>query len=231
MRILRNIGIGSLIASPLSAQAIYQPPADISTVSNTAQQALQAAQAAKSSADSSVKSVNGQSGAVTVIVPNLTGYATTANVSSALTPYATTTAVNSAIVAATPPPCAAPLADTLTGSAGIGAPCMARPDATRPTQVQRLTVVTGNDGTFSGSWSFVTTPVTYWATADVVNGSSAPTVCNFFTSTVTATAFSGKCWQVVPTTLPSTLTAIGGLTVSPVTNVAGGITVRVTGRQ
>lgn len=142
-------------------------------------------------------------------------------------------ALANAISAMTPAPCPVPSADTLNGSAGTSPVCMTRPDASRPTQVQRLTVTTAADGTFSGTWpaAFTAAPVTYWAVADVNSVTSAPYHCSFVAGTVTATAFSGKCWQIVATTLPTTVAALSGLVVSPLQNAAAGVTVRVSGRQ
>lgn len=150
-----------------------------------------------------------------------------------LSGYAKTTDVTSAIASATPPPCSAPLPDTLLGSAGSQPTCMTRPDATRPTLIQATSVVTASDGTFVGTWPtpFAYTPTGRIADIEVAAANAAPYKCSFISSSVTATGFSGKCWQIVATTLPTTATALLGLTVSPIQNAAAGLTVRVTGRQ
>jgi hypothetical protein len=139
--------------------------------------------------------------------------------------------VNAAIVAAIPSDCPAPLSDALVATAGSQARCMPRPDAQRATLVQSLDVTTAADGTFTGSWpaAFATAPKGYIADIPVSGTSSAPYKCSFIT--VTATGFSGKCYQIVATTLPTTATALLGLTISPLQNAAAGLSVRVIGRQ
>lgn len=141
--------------------------------------------------------------------------------------------VQTAITAATPSPCPAPLSDALIASAGTQPTCMARPDAVRATLVQATSVVTASDGTFTGNWPtpFASAPTGRIADIETTTTNSAPYKCSFVASTVTATGFTGKCWQIVATTLPTTATALLGLTVSPIQNAAAGLTVRVTGRQ
>lgn len=139
----------------------------------------------------------------------------------------TTADIANAVAAATPAPCTAPLPDTLTGSAGTGAPCMSRPDATRPTQVQPVAVSTAADGSFTANWptAFSSTPTI--ATADALGG-VPPYICAI--TTKTATSVSGKCYQVVANTLPTTATALLGLVVSPIANPGAGLTVMIVGR-
>lgn len=148
--------------------------------------------------------------------------------------YATKGEVSSAITAATPSDCGMPASDTYTGSAGSGSRCMPRADASRRTQVQTATAITVTNGDFSGTWQdsagnptpFPATPS--YARADI-NVADRPHVCSVLT--VTAAGFSGRCYAVASTTLPGTLTALGGLVVSPITNPSTGLTVRVIARQ
>jgi hypothetical protein len=141
--------------------------------------------------------------------------------------------ITAALAAATPSDCPAPLPDALIATAGNLPRCMPRQDAVRATQVQRAMVTTAADGTFSGTWSvpFPSAPGWYQADIDIANATAAPYKCSFVASTVTATGFSGRCVQLIATTLPATLAAVLGLTVSPIANAAGGLTVRVAGRQ
>ena len=136
-------------------------------------------------------------------------------------------ALPSAIAAASPASCAAPLPDTFSGSAGVGAPCMTRPDATRPTQVQPATTTTAADGSWSANWpaTFGTAPSV--ATATILGG-TPPYICSVISKT--ATTVSGKCYGVVSTTLPTLGTALLGLAVSPIANPGAGLTVMVVGR-
>lgn len=142
-------------------------------------------------------------------------------------------ALANAISAATPAPCPVPSPDTLNGSTGTLPTCMTRADATRPTLVQSNTAVTAGDGTFAGTWPtpFNAAPVGRFAEVEVTSASAAPYKCAFIAGSVTATGYAGKCWQIVATTLPTTVAALSGLVVSPVQNAAAGLTVRVTGRQ
>jgi hypothetical protein len=100
-------------------------------------------------------------------------------------------------------------------------------------QVQRINVVTDTAGNFAGNWpqAFASVPGWYQADVDIPNSSASPYKCSFYTGTVTTTAFSGKCSQIVATTLPTVATSLLGLTVSPLANAASGLTVRVIGRQ
>jgi hypothetical protein len=110
---------------------------------------------------------------------------------------------------------------------------MTRPDAVRATQVQVTTVTTAADGSFSGTWPvpFIASPTGRLATVDIQSSSGAPIDCSFIAGSVSATGFAGKCWQVTATTLPTISTALLGLVISPINNAAGGLTVRVVGRQ
>lgn len=130
---------------------------------------------------------------------------------------------------AIPPVCTVVMPqDTYTGSVGTQAQCTPRRDATRPTQVQSTSVVTGSDGSFSGPWpiAFATAPA--YAHAEIY-ATSTPYICQINTATVSG--YTGKCYQVISTTLPGTLLALGGLVVSPVSSVAAGLTVKVIARQ
>lgn len=149
-----------------------------------------------------------------------------------LSQYPTNDQLNAAIANATPPDCPAPLSDALVASAGTQPKCMPRPDAQRATQVQSTTAITNSDGTFSGTWPvpFANAPTGRLAEVEVTSATAAPYKCAFITGGVTATGYSGKCWQIVATTLPTTLAALGGLVVSPIQNAAAGLTVRITGR-
>jgi hypothetical protein len=140
--------------------------------------------------------------------------------------------LSNAIAAATPGDCPAPMGDALVASAGTQPRCMPRPDAVRATQVQRTSVVTAADGSFSGTWpvAFPSAPGWYQADIDIAGVSTAPYKCSFVAGTVTATSFTGKCTQLVSTTLPATVTALLGLTVSPIQNASSGLTVRIAGR-
>lgn len=150
-----------------------------------------------------------------------------------LSGYATASSVTSAIAAASPPACGILSADTLNGNAGTGAMCTPRVDSSRPTVVQALTVTTTSTGDFSGTWPtpFAFAPTGRFAVVDVASGSTAPYFCSFNSGSVTATTFAGHCWQIVASTLPTTSLALLGLVVSPLSNAAAGLTVRVTGRQ
>lgn len=141
--------------------------------------------------------------------------------------------VSAAVSAATPPDCTAPLSDALTATAGVQPRCMPRPDAQRATLVQATTVTTAADGTFSGNWPapFLTAPTGRSATIELSSTAGAPFTCGFIAGSVTNSSFAGRCFQIVATTLPTTLTALQGLAVSPLANAAGGLTVRVVGRQ
>lgn len=141
--------------------------------------------------------------------------------------------LNAAIVSATPPDCPAPASDALVATPGVQPKCMPRPDAQRATQVQSLMVVTAADGTFGGNWPvpFATTPTGRVADIEIAAGATAPYKCSFYANAVTATTFSGKCRQILATTLPTATTALLGLVVNPVQNAAAGLTVRVIGRQ
>jgi hypothetical protein len=96
-------------------------------------------------------------------------------------------------------------------------------------QIQAATTNTLSDGTFSGTWAipFSAPPTGYLA--DIPSSGNTPYKCTV--SAVTATTFSGKCWQLVATTLPTVATALLGLTVSPISNATSGLPVRVVGRQ
>jgi hypothetical protein len=110
---------------------------------------------------------------------------------------------------------------------------MPRQDAQRATVIQAVPVTTDSSGNFTGTWPapFNGPPTGRSATIDLASASGAPYTCSFIAGTVTAIGFSGRCFQIVATTLPTTLTALQGLAVSPLANAAGGLTVRVTGRQ
>jgi len=141
---------------------------------------------------------------------------------------ATPADVQSAIAASAPDTCPVPMPDTLTGSAGVNNRCMPRMDASRPTVIQAKTTLTD----VSASWSvtfdapFASVPV--YADARVY-GVSQPYLCTV--TTLTATGASGKCFQLVATTLPVAATALLGLVVSPFQAAGSGLSVRVVARQ
>lgn len=226
------------LTSPCMAQTVSPAlaPADLTSVTAKAQQALSAAQAAQAIASNAVTNVNGVApvnGTVTLsipVVPSLTPYAlktdlatTTALAATAIQP----TGLTSAITAATPGPCSAPLPDTFAGSTGVGTPCMSRPDATRPTQVQPATATTAADGSWSATWPTTFGAVPMVATATILGG-VPPYICSVISKT--ATTVTGKCYGVVSTTLPTLGTALLGLAVSPIANPGAGLTVMVVGR-
>lgn len=136
--------------------------------------------------------------------------------------------VSDAVIAAAPPACPIPAKDTLTGSAGVLEKCMPRADASRPTVIQAKTTTTATDSTYTIAWDvpFASTPI--YADARVY-GSDQPYLCTV--TTVSATGASGRCYQLVATTLPTVATALIGLTVSPFASAASGLSVRVVGRQ
>jgi hypothetical protein len=121
-----------------------------------------------------------------------------------------------------------PPQDTYTGSVGTAAQCTPRSDATRPTQVQSTSAVTISDGSFSGNWPTAFATIPSYAHAEIY-ASATPFICTI--NTTTATGYTGKCFQVISTTLPGTLLALSGLVVSPVASVAAGLTVKVIARQ
>lgn len=131
--------------------------------------------------------------------------------------------------AAVPAPCnTIPMQDTLTGSVGAGTPCTTRPDATRPTVIQAKTTTTAADATYSVTFDqpFTTTPIYVDAR---VTGQAQPYLCTV--TTWSTTGASGKCFQLVATTLPVVSTSLLGLVVSPFVNAAAGLNVRVVARQ
>lgn len=131
--------------------------------------------------------------------------------------------------AAVPGPCnTVPMQDTLTGSVGAGTPCTTRPDATRPTVIQAKTATTAADATYSVTFDqpFATAPIYVDAR---VTGQAQPYLCTV--TTWSATGASGKCFQLVATTLPVVSTSLLGLVVSPFVNAAAGLNVRVVARQ
>lgn len=147
-----------------------------------------------------------------------------------LSTYAKTTDVQAAITAATPAPCATPAADTLNGTAGVGLPCMSRPDATRPTAVQAGNVVTASDGTWAITFARPFSSALPYVHAEVVTpGAALPYDCNV--TTRSATGATGKCFQSTTTTLPGTLLALSGLVVSPFSNTTSGLSVMVIARE
>jgi len=149
--------------------------------------------------------------------------------------FATKTEVQSvqqaaqAAQAAVPAPCnTVPMQDTLTGTVGAGTPCTTRPDATRPTVIQAKTTTTAADATYSVTFDapFSTTPIYVDAR---VTGVNQPYLCTV--ATWSATGASGKCFQLVATTLPTVSTSLLGLAISPFANAAAGLNVRVVARQ
>lgn len=128
-----------------------------------------------------------------------------------------------------PPVCADPPAqDTLSGSAGSSTPCTHRADATAQTVIQAKNVTTAADSTWSATFDvpFATVPI--YADARIY-GQSQPYLCTV--TVVTTTGASGRCYQLVATTLPVVATSLLGLVLSPVSNAAGGMSVRVVARQ
>lgn len=140
----------------------------------------------------------------------------------------TPSSVQEAITAATPDTCTMPQPDTLTGSAGSGPRCMPRVDNTRPTVIQAKTGLTAADATWSVTFdrAFDTVPIYVDAR---IYGNSQPYLCTV--QTTTTTGASGKCFQLVATTLPATALALLGLVVSPFQAAGAGLSVRVVARQ
>lgn len=136
--------------------------------------------------------------------------------------------VQAAIAAATPDTCGVPPSDTLTGSAGTGPRCMPRNDASRPTVIQAKTVTTGSDARYTVTFDAPFASVPIYADARVY-GATSPYLCTV--ETLTATTASGKCFQLVATTLPVTATALLGLVVSPIQAAGANLSVRVVARQ
>jgi hypothetical protein len=127
-----------------------------------------------------------------------------------------------------PPVCAtAPAMDTLIGAVGVGSPCVHRQDASSPTVIQAKDTITASDATYAVTFDrpFTTSPV--YADARIY-GQSQPYLC---TVTATTTGATGKCFQLVATTLPLTATALLGLAISPFQAAAGSLPVRVVARQ
>lgn len=143
-------------------------------------------------------------------------------------PSVTPDALQAAIAAASPAGCPIPLPDTLTGSAGGSALCMARADATRPTVIQAKDTATAADASWSISWDRAFSAPPTWTDARIY-GAADPYLCTITTSTTTGA--NGKCYKLVATTLPSVLTAVAGTVVSPITAAGGGLSVRVAARQ
>jgi len=136
--------------------------------------------------------------------------------------------ITDAVTSNMPPICVTPpSSDTLMGTAGTATACTPRQDASRRTIIQAKNTVTAADATYSITWDapFATDPI--YADARVY-GTASPYLC---TITATATGASGKCFQLVATTLPTLTTSLGGLVVSPISNAAAGLSIRVVGRQ
>lgn len=141
---------------------------------------------------------------------------------------ATQADIDAAVLAATPSDCAAPLPDTLTGSAGTASRCMPRADATRPTVIQAKDTTTATDATWAVTYDrALPAPPTYVDAR--IYGATTPYLCTV--QTLTATSASGKCYQLVATTLPTLTTSLLGLVVSPFQAAGAGLSVRVVIRQ
>jgi hypothetical protein len=151
-------------------------------------------------------------------VPNLPDPAT----------IATKQNVADAIVQSTPGTCPMPERDTLSGSAGVGDRCMPRSDNSRPSVIQAKTTITAADSSYSVTFDvpFPSTPI--YADARVY-GVDQPYICTV--KTLTTTGATGRCFQLVATTLPTLTTSLLGLVVSPVASAAGNLSVRVVARQ
>lgn len=135
----------------------------------------------------------------------------------------------SAAQAVVPPTCTQPPApDAMVATVGTGNPCTPRADAARATQIPPATAVTTGDGTFSGNWSVTLTAAPTRRIATIY-GTGVPYHCQL--ASMSVTGFTGKCWALVATTLPSVPTALLSLVVSPVANTASGLTVNVFARQ
>lgn len=91
-----------------------------------------------------------------------------------------------------------------------------------------MSVPTASDATWSVTFdtAFASTPI--YADARVY-GSTTPYICTV--SSLSATAASGKCFQLVTTTLPTLATSLLGLVVSPFVTAGSGLSVRVVARQ
>jgi hypothetical protein len=211
-----TLALPSLYLAGAHSQAVVQAAPD-----DSALKALQAQMAALQSRQDS------DAATAASAVQTATSAQITANAA------ATPAQVSSAVAAATPADCPAPLSDALVATAGSATRCMPKQDAQRATQVQSTTVTTASDGSFTGMWpvAFASTPTGRVADIEISAGATTPYKCSFNAGGVTATGFNGKCWQLVATTLPTTATALLGLTVSPITNAAANLTVRVIGRQ
>lgn len=140
----------------------------------------------------------------------------------------TPTQLQAAITAATPDTCGIPMSDTLLGSAGIASRCMPRSDATRATVIQAKTTITGSDARYAISFDAAFPNVPIYADARVY-GNAQPYLCTV--ETLTTTGASGKCYQLVATTLPTAATSLLGLVVSPFQAAGAGLSVRVVARQ
>lgn len=152
----------------------------------------------------------------------------TSAVSAATSGLATSSALTS-LAATVPVACTTtPMPDTLVGSVGTATPCSPRPDNTRPTVIQAKNTTTASDATWSVTFdtAFASTPI--YADARVY-GSTTPYICTV--SSLSATAASGKCFQLVTTTLPTLATSLLGLVVSPFVTAGSGLSVRVVARQ
>ncbi len=139
-----------------------------------------------------------------------------------------TTAATTAAQAQVPAICTNPPApDAMLATAGVGVPCTPRTDAARQTQVPPAQAVTAVDGSFSGNWT-TTLPAVPTRGYAAIFGTGTPYHCQL--ATFTTTGFTGKCWALVTTTLPSLPNSLLGLVVSPVANPAAGLTVNVFAR-
>jgi hypothetical protein len=122
----------------------------------------------------------------------------------------------------------APAQDTTNGSVGTGVPCTHRNDASRATIIQGKNTVTAADASWAITWDrpFATPPIYLDAR---VYGSQQPYLCTVLVST--ETGGSGKCYQLVATTLPSVVTSLLGTVISPFQVAGAGLSVRVVARQ
>lgn len=84
------------------------------------------------------------------------------------------------------------------------------------------------DGSFSGTWPMTLTVAPSRAHA-WIESAATPYLCQI--ATRTTTGYTGKCWQLISTSLPLLATSLLGLVVSPVANPAAGLTVNVLARQ
>lgn len=134
----------------------------------------------------------------------------------------------SAVQAAMPTPYGSiPPGPTPSGSAGSGNSFLPG-NATQITQSRSTTVTTNSSGAFSVTWTVPLNSATPVVNLIPVNPSSTTaTICNV--SVRSASAVSGQCWTISPTTLSLSIVT-AGLVVGP-SAAASGIPVMVFARE